>query len=364
MAIEGIPSEMLAVQVVEFNQPYKIHKVPTPPALKEYEILLKTVVASLCHTDFMVLEGKFPTQLPCTASHEGTGIVKAVGSKVNNFKVGDRVMSGVPKNACGKCYNCTGPNDWHQYCPNLEGHIGVFTNGAFAEYHVVDSRTSCHIPDQVSFASAAPLACAGCTIYRALMVSSVKGGEWLAIVGAGGGLGHLGIQFAQAKGINVVAIDARDEALALCKEVGAKHIFDARDGQEKVVERVQALTDGLGVHAAINVSDHPTAADTACAVTRMHGTMVQAAQPDRVSVAFQELVFRDIRIKGTLIAGQDYSQQMLNDAAKHNIKVETNLFYGLDAVPKMLELAHSGKMQGKAVCVVDQAEFERDTATV
>jgi propanol-preferring alcohol dehydrogenase len=229
---------------------------------------------------------------------------------------------------------------------------------------VVDSRTSSHIPDKVSFASAAPLACAGCTIYRALIVSEVKEGDWLAIVGAGGGLGHLGIQFAIAKGVNVIAIDARDEGLELCSKAGAKHILDARDGKEKLVDKVHALTDGLGVHAAVNVSEHETAADTACAVTRVHGTMIQVAQPDCVSVGFQQLVFRDIRVKGTLIAGQEYSQQMLNDVAKYNIKVETNLFYGLEQVPKMVELAHSGKMKGKAVCVVDREEFEKETATV
>lgn len=310
----------------------------------------------------MVVAGKFPTKLPCTASHEGTGIVKAIGSKVTNFKVGERVMSGLPKNACGKCYNCKGPDDWHQYCENIQGHIGVMIDGAFAEYHVVDSRISCHIPDNVSFASAAPLACAGCTIYRAIIVSEVQKDDWLAIVGAGGGLGHLGIQFALALGINIVAIDARDEGIALCYKAGAKHVLDARDGIDKVSEEVRRLTDGLGVHASINVSEHETSADLACNVTRMHGIMVQAAQPDRVSVAFQQLIFRDIRIKGTLIAGQECSQQMLNDASKYNIQVETNVFYGLEQVPKMVELAHSGKMSGKAVCVVDQEEFEKEKA--
>jgi propanol-preferring alcohol dehydrogenase len=364
MAIDGIPKEMTAVQVVEFNRPYKIHKVPTPTSLKEHEILLKTVVASLCHTDSMVTAGKFPTKLPCTASHEGTGIVKAVGSKVTNFKVGDRVMSGLPKNPCESCINCQGPDDWHQYCEHIEGHLGVFLDGAFADYHVVDSRNSCIIPENVSFTSAAPLACAGCTIYRAIIVSEVKEGGWLAIVGAGGGLGHLGIQFANAKGINIVAIDARDEALELCKEAGAKHVFDAREGNDKVVEKVQTLTGGLGVHAAINVSEHETAPDLSCMVTRMHGIMVQTAQPDRVCIAFQQLIFRDIHVIGTLIAGQEYSQQMLNDVSKYNIKVETNLFYGLEEVPKMVELAHSGKMKGKAVCVVDKDELEKEKSHV
>jgi alcohol dehydrogenase, propanol-preferring len=83
MAIEGVPKEMTAVQVTEFNKPYKIHKVPTPSKLGEHDIMLQTAVASLCHTDSMVVEGKFPTHLPCTGSHEGTGIVVATGSKVS-----------------------------------------------------------------------------------------------------------------------------------------------------------------------------------------------------------------------------------------------------------------------------------------
>lgn len=86
MAIEGVPKEMTAVQVVEFNKPYKIHKVPTPTELGEYDIMLQTAVASLCHTDSMVVEGKFPTHLPCTGSHEGTGVVVATGSKVSGVR--------------------------------------------------------------------------------------------------------------------------------------------------------------------------------------------------------------------------------------------------------------------------------------
>jgi alcohol dehydrogenase, propanol-preferring len=83
MAIEGVPKEMTAVQVMEFNKPLKIHKIATPSQLGDHEILLKTAVASLCHTDSMVVEGKFPTHLPCTGSHEGTGLVVATGSKVS-----------------------------------------------------------------------------------------------------------------------------------------------------------------------------------------------------------------------------------------------------------------------------------------
>ena len=302
----------------------------------------------------MVTAGKFPTPLPCTASHEGTGVVVAVGSSVKSFKPGDRVMAGIAMGLCHDCINCKGPNDWHQYCPNAGGLVGVTAQGCFAEYMVADEETSCRIPDSVSFASAAPLACAGITIYRAVIVAGVEKGGWLAIVGAGGGLGHLGIQFANAKGIHVVAVDARDEGLELCKKAGAKHVVDAREGKEKNVEQVQKLTGGLGVEATINVSEHETSAPLSCAITRMHGRMVQVSQPDNVSVPFHEIIFRDIRIVGSLMSGPDQAQEMLNTCGDAGISVETNIFHGLDKVPEMVELAHSGKMKGKAVTVVNE----------
>jgi alcohol dehydrogenase, propanol-preferring len=278
--------------------------------------------------------------------------------QVGNFKKGDRVMSGIPRGECGECASCKQGNDYAQYCQNTLGMIGVTIDGAFAEYHVSDARLACHVPDNVSLASAAPLACAGCTIYRAILVSGAKKGSWMGLVGAGGGLGHLGIQFAKAKGINVVAVDARDEGIELCKKAGAEHVLDVREGKEKVVEQAQALTGGLGMDCTINVSEHDTSAALSCAITRMHGTLVQVAQPAMVSVPFPELIFRNITIKGTLIAGQEVSQQMLNEVGRAGIDVETKLFYGLDKVPEMVELAHSGKLKGKAVCVVDEAQLK------
>lgn len=254
-------------------------------------------------------------------------------------------------------YLIAGPNEWGQYCENVSGMIGVFqADGAFADYHIADSRTSCHVPDDVSLVDAAPLACAGVTIYRAIIVSKVEKGQWLALVGAGGGLGHLGIQMARAKGIKVIAIDARDEALELCKKAGADEVFDARKGQDEVVKEVQKLTGGAGADATINLSEHETAAPIACAVTKMHGNMVQISQPAIVNIPFKELIFRDIRVIGSLVAGQEQSQEMLNLVGKNGIKVETNVFNGLDEVPKMMELSHSGKMKGKAVCVVDKSQ--------
>lgn len=151
-------------------------------------------------------------------------------------------------------------------------------DGFFAEYAIADARTSSKLPNAVSFETAAPMACAGSTVWRAVLQAELKEGLWLAIVGSGGGLGHLGIQFAKALGLKVIGIDARDEGLALSKKFGADVVIDARKGDEAVIKEVHKVTGDLGADASITVSDAKTAAATACALTKMHGTMVQVAQ--------------------------------------------------------------------------------------
>jgi propanol-preferring alcohol dehydrogenase len=252
--------------------------VPTPKAPGPYDIIVKVAVASLCHTDGMVSAGAFSTKLPCTASHEGAGTVVSTGSSVTKFKHGDRVMCGLPAHRCDHCPDCLGPENYTQYCKNIEGHIGVTLDGAFAEYVLVDSRSSAKLPDSVSFETAAPLACAGCTVWRGVLQTELKSGEWIAFVGSGGGLGHLGIQFAKALGLNVIGIDARDEGLELSREAGAHVVIDARKGDKFVVEEVGKVTNEMGADATVNVSDAKVAAATACAVTKMHGLMIQIAQ--------------------------------------------------------------------------------------
>lgn len=274
----NIPEEMLAAQVTEFNKPYKVHKVPVPSELGPHDLLIKVAVASLCHTDFMVSKGIMGTELPCTGSHEGSGTVVAVGSDVQGFHPDDRVMAGILYHPCGTCADCLGPENYSQYCPKSGGYIGVTTHGHFAEYARIDSRTAAVLPDKVSFETAAPLACAGITIYRGVVLSDVKKGEWLAMTGSGGGLGHLGVQFAKALGLNVVGIDARDEGLELTRKGGADVVIDARKGHEEVVKQVHAVTNGEGVTCTLNVSDAEDAMKTACAITKMHGTVIQIAQ--------------------------------------------------------------------------------------
>ena len=331
-----------------------------PRDLSPYDLLIKVAVASNCHTDLLVLQGMFKPTLPCTASHEGSGTVVAVGADVKEFAVGDRVMCGLPYKPCGICMDCLGPEAQRHYCANVEGHCGVLMDGFFADYAITDSRSSTPIPDEVTFESAAPLACAGRTIWRGVTLANLKKGEWIALVGSGGGLGHLGIQFAKALGLNVVGIDARDDGLTLSKETGADVVLDARKGKEYLVKEVQKVTGGQGVDCAVIISDAQNAAAIACSVTKMHGTAVQIAQPAEVSIPFAEFIFRDIRVKGSLLCSPEESKAMLRVVAEHGIKVKTNPFYGLDKITELVELVHKGTIQGKAIIIVDEEQIKKE----
>ena len=277
---QTMPESMQACQIIEFNKPHQFKTIGTPSAkeLKPYDLLLKVAVSALCHSDLEYLKGVFPIKLPVTASHEGTGTVIGMGSSVTRFKVGDRVVAGQTFGRCGDCEICNGAENYRHYCPNREPMMSVEgRNGAFQEYLVVDAREASPIPDKMSFVTAAPLACAGMTSWRAINQTHLKLGQWIGIVGSGGGLGHLAIQFAKkAKGLRVVAVDARDDGLNLSREVGADLVVDARKGKETVVEEVMKAT-GKGVDATIELSGHPTAAETGAAITRQHGRLVQVA---------------------------------------------------------------------------------------
>jgi propanol-preferring alcohol dehydrogenase len=184
-------------------------------------------------------------------------------------------------------------------------------------------------------------------------------GQTIGIVGSGGGLGHLGIQFAKAVGLRVVGIDARDEGIALSKDCGAEFIVDARNPKDEVVKQVMEYT-GEGCDAVVNVSDADEAAALACAVTRIHGRMIQIAQPDRVSIPFMEFVFRNIKVEGSLISSAKQGDEMLQAVAKHGVTVKTNAFHGLDQVNKVVELSRSGRMKGKGIVIIDRQAIEHE----
>jgi len=303
----------------------------------------------------MVSAGLMGSKLPVTGSHEGAGTVVALGSSVTDFQKGDRVLASLMYNRCGSCSVCLGPANMIQYCPKRESALGISRDGAFAEYEIIDSRETCLLPKELSFVNAAPLACAGCTVWTGIVRTGLREGQWLAIVGSGGGLGHLAVQFAKARGLRVIGVDARDEGLALSRECGADATIDVRWGLGRVVQEVRNIVGGERADATLNLSDADAAAGVATAVTRDHGRMIQIAQPPaKFTIPFNELILRDIKIEGSLYSNRPETQEMLDVMVKHKLYVKTNPVYGIEKIPELIEFAHSGKMAGKGVVIIDE----------
>ena len=203
-------------------------------------------------------------------------------------------------------------------------------------------------------------------------------------MGAGGGLGHLGVQFARARGLRVIGVDARDEGLELARRHGADVVADARAPQEAVAAGVRRAVlaahdefrqpdedkDGGqydGADATLVLSDAPGAAALGCALTCMHGTLVQIAQPEHVAVPFQQLIFRDVRLRGSVLCSPRESEDMVRLIAEMRrrgggggvgttFEVSTVPFRGLDSVAELVRFVESGRLMGKAAVVVDEAQ--------
>ena len=276
------------------------------------------------------------------------------------FKTGDRIAAIGWLGLCGKCDDCCGPLSGRHYCKFMRGFLGSSAPGAFQEYTVVDARYATVLPDTLGFVTAAPLTCAGATSWRAVKATKAKAGDWVAIVGSGGGLGHLAIQFAKGLGFKVLGVDASDGGIALTKKAGADAALDVRGGREKLLEGVKAATGGKLMVASVVVSDHDTATDTSCAITMNHGTVIQVAQPPNVIVDFRELIFRDIHLEGSLLASQAELAEMIGFVAENKVRVETHPYEGLESLKEILEKAHEGKTPGKMVVILDKEAVAED----
>ncbi|KAH8898595.1 GroES-like protein [Thozetella sp. PMI_491] len=354
----AIPKTMKAAQIVAYSEAYQIREVPVPAELQPQDVLIKVAVASHCHTDFEVVKGHWQTPFPCTGSHEGSGTIVAVGRDVSGLTIGDRVMGGMLSRPCGNCFDCTGPETNRQYCTSMEGYPGVSCDGFFAEYVRCDARHTVKLPPQVSLIEASPFACAGRTVWRALQLTGLTEGQTVAIIGCGGGLGHLAVRIAKALKLKIIGVDNRDEALSLAKSCGVDVLLDARDDKTALVSAARAATGGFGADCTISLSFARESPALACAITKMHATVIQVAEPEVIEIPPDELVFRDIRIRSTLIASGDESREMIDFFAKHNIHVDTQLFYGIEKISELVNWAHQNRSVGKGCLVLDQGQLQ------
>ena len=253
-------SQMSAVQVTSPGGPFEVVKrqVPEPGANR---VRIKIDACGVCHSDAFVKEGHWPgLQYPRVTGHEVVGVIDAVGPGVSLWKKGQRVGVGWHGGHCGQCVSCRRGD--FMGCQYFQV-TGFNEDGGYAQYMIARSEAVAAIPDLLSPVEAAPILCAGITTFNSLRHSGARAGELVAVQGLGG-LGHLGVQFANKMGFRTVAIGRGKDKEPLAHNLGAARYLDtetvnaaselAKMGGASVIlatapssKAMTDLIDGLGV---------------------------------------------------------------------------------------------------------------------
>jgi D-arabinose 1-dehydrogenase-like Zn-dependent alcohol dehydrogenase len=367
----NLPDSMRAQYLEAYHESYKLRTVPLPKPSAPHDILIKVDAASYCHTDYVLAQGQMPglpKSFPHIGCHEFAGTVvlhyDCPSKEASALQIGTRV--GVPGrsfHACEKCFECKNERvedpiardegGYSVNCVSAENN-GLSRDGGFAEYAVVDARQVAPIPDGMTAVETAPLMCAGVTIYGALKRCGLKRGDKLGILGAGGGLGHLGLQYGIKMGYRVLGIEAADAPLALAQDVASKLdprplIVDARSRQASDVVQELGAQDGkknvgeMGLDAVIVLPESQAAFDYGMTLLKTHGTCVVVSFPEKgFHINSRDVVFRDIRIIGSLVGSNRVLREMLNFSAEHGIRALSSSF-PLAKLNELVEDYHKAK---------------------
>jgi alcohol dehydrogenase len=262
---------MRAMYYEQFGAAPEIRTLPDPTPTNA-GVVISVKATGLCRSDWHGWMGHDPDiKLPHVPGHELAGTIAAVGRDVRRFKVGDRVT--VPfVSGCGHCMECRSGNQ--QVCE--EQFQPGFTHwGSFAEYVAIDyaDQNLVHLPEEISYETAASLGCRFATSFRAVVDQGrLQGGEWLAVHGCGG-VGLSAIMIGAALGANVVAIDIAEDKLELAKALGASVTIDSRAVAD-VSEAVRDVTGG-GAHVSVDALGHPQTCCNSILNLRRRGRHVQ-----------------------------------------------------------------------------------------
>src|SRR5580692_3593917 len=337
---------MKAAILREFKGPLTIEEVAQPRP-EAHEVLIQVGACGVCHSDLHVADGDWPQLVPITKrplilGHEIAGRVVEKGASVVQLEVGDRV--GVPwvHWTCGECEFCREGNE--NLCVKQKI-TGVTVDGGYAEFVKVPASHATRIPDGLSSVDAAPLFCAGVTVYRALKHAKIQPRQRLAVFGVGG-LGHLAVQMAIELGAIVTAIDVSDEKLAQAKNLGASVTLNST-----TVNVVKELRRAGGAHVALVTSAAKAAYDTAFPCVRPTGTLLVVGLPSE-PICFPPIMMAatEVRIQASSVGTREDLQHVLAMAAAGKIHCQTAT-RPLAQINEVLEQLRHGQVSGRIVLV-------------
>ncbi len=291
------------------------------------DVLIKIAFCGICHSDIHTGRNEWgEAHFPLVPGHEIAGTVEAVGSDVTDFSIGDRVGVGCMVDSCRECENCKAGEE--QYC--LNGNVGTYnavgkdgkwTDGGYSSHIVVDQDFVLRIPDGIELDEAAPLLCAGITLYSPLKHWGAGPGKKVAIVGMGG-LGHVGVKIAAALGADVTVLSSslskEDDGLRF----GANHYYATKDEStfEKLAGSFDLIVNTVSAHLPM---------DKYLSLLRLNGTLVNVGAPaEPLEVPAFALIPMRRSWAGSMIGGIRETQEMLDFCAEHGIGAEVERIRG------------------------------------
>ena len=303
---------MKAVQISKPGGNFELVERPTPEPARG-QVRIKVEACGICHSDELVKEGHWPgIQYPRVPGHEIAGRIDKVGPEVTQWKAGDRVGVGWHGGHCFTCHPCRRGDFIH--CQN-EKITAIHFDGGYQEYVVVPAEAVALIPEELSAADAAPLMCAGITVYNALRNSGARGGDLVAVQGIGG-LGHLGIQYARQMGFHTVAIGRGGNKEPLAKKLGAHSYIDTNSGAP-----AEALQKMGGAHVVLATAPDSKSMSALIDGLAPNGTLlVVGASMESLSVTPLQLIPGSKTIKGWASGHARDSQDTLEFSALTGVR--------------------------------------------
>lgn len=297
-------------------------------APRPQDVQIEILYCGVCHSDLHQIrnewENVMPTVYPCVPGHEIVGRVVKAGSAVKRFKEGDIAAVGCMVGSCGVCQSCR--EGLEQYCEKIpiltynaeDKVLGGVTYGGYSESIVVDEAFVLKVSDKLDLAGTAPLLCAGITTYSPLRHWNVRKGHKVGVVGLGG-LGHMGVKFANAFGAHVVLFTTSANKMGDALRLGAHEVIVSKSAGEmqKHAASFDFILDTVSAEHDLNAY---------IALLKRDGTLtLVGAPPMPLPVASFGLIFGRHQLAGSGIGGIRETQEMLDFCAEHGITADIEL---------------------------------------
>jgi uncharacterized zinc-type alcohol dehydrogenase-like protein len=291
----------------------------------DHDVVIDIQYCGICHSDIHQVSDEWGgSTFPMVPGHEIAGIVSQVGTNVSSYKVGERVGVGCFVDSCRKCSPCR--DGLEQYC--VEGCTLTYndverdgktpTQGGYSNKIVVNEDYVLKIPDDLPLPRAAPLMCAGITLYSPLMHWNAGPGKKVAIIGLGG-LGHMGVKIAHALGAEVTVLSHSLNKQEDGSRMGADHFFATSD--PKTFEKLKGSFDII-----INTVSVELDVNSYLNLLRLDGTIVMVGLPEKeLSFGASSLTNGRRRLAGSVIGGIHETQEMLEFCERHKIYCDVEL---------------------------------------